>query len=323
MSAILILRHLQVENANAIASHTWGFPAISNFLGFAHALSRKTEPELGLTLSDCGVVCHRHQVQAYQPGGWGDWVFALSRNPLTKESKTAAFVEEGRMHLDISLIIRVEGRISSDDNHRKALAAQLAQMALTLRLAGGTLCDLGRAELHIMPYSEEDEKEFTRKLMRSLLPGFALVSQADILADHIHDQQRKDPNTEALDAWLDFAALKYQAEQPDEDAANDAPIEWSRIPKPASGWLVPITIGYRAISELYEPGTVARARDASTPFRFVESVYSLGQWLSPHRITQLDDLLWRYDADPVNGWYLCINSYRPLEIDNSFDFNSY
>lgn len=319
MSAVLILRHLKIENTNAIAGHTWGFPAISNFLGFVHALSRRAEPELRLTLSDCGVVCHRHQIQAYQPGGWGDWVFALSRNPLTKESKTAAFVEEGRMHLDISLIIRVEGQVSSDKDRREALAAQLTQMVFTLRLAGGTICDLGCAELYTMSYNEEDEKKFIRKLMRSLLPGFALVSRADTLADHLYDRQRQDPNAEPLDAWLDFAALKYRAEQPDADAADDTPIEWSRIPKPASGWLAPITIGYRAISRLYDPGTVARARDAGTPFRFVEAVYSLGQWLSPHRITQLDDLLWRYESDPANGWYLCTNSYRPSEHDNSFD----
>lgn len=319
MSSLLVLCHLKVENANAIAGHTWGFPAISNFLGFTHALSRKAEPALELTLSDCGVVCHRSQVQAYQPSGWGDWVFALSRNPLTRESKTAAFVEEGRMHLDISLIIRVEGRILSDEDHRKVLAAQLARMALTLRLAGGTLCSLDRADLHLVPPGEEEELAFTRKLMRSLLPGFALVSRADTLADHLYDQQQQDPNTEALDAWLDFAALKFRSEQPDEDAADNAPVEWKRVPKSASGWIVPITIGYRAISALYEPGAVARARDANTPFRFVETAYSLGQWLSPHRITQLDELLWRYEPDPANGWYLCTNAYRPSEPDYSFD----
>jgi CRISPR-associated protein Csy2 len=181
---------------------------------------------------------------------------------------------------------------------------------------------LNRAELHIIPYDEEGEEKFTRKLMRSLLPGFALVSRADTLADHIYNQQQQDPNVEALDAWLDFAALKYQAKQPDKNAADNAPVEWNHIPKPASGWIVPITIGYRAISELYEPGTVARARDASTPFRFVESVYSLGQWLSSHRITKLDNLLWRYEDDPANGWYLCTNSYRPLELDHSFDLKS-
>lgn len=313
MSAILILRHLNVENANAIAGHTWGFPAISNFLGFVHALSRKTKPELELTLNGCGVICHRSQVQAYQPSGWGDWVFALSRNPLTKESKTAAFVEEGRMHLDISLVVRVEGRIISGEEHRATLQNQVAQMIQTLRLAGGTIRDLASVELHSIPYDEEDEKKFTRKLMRSLLPGFALVSRAETLADHLGDLQQQNPQAEPLDAWLDFAALKYQATEPNESKADNTPVEWSPIPKPANGWLVPITIGYRGISELYEPGAVARTRDIHTPFRFVESVYSLGQWLSPRRITQLDKLLWHYQADSDTGWYLCTNHWQPEE----------
>lgn len=323
MSAVLLLRHLKVENANAIAGHTWGFPAISNFLGFTHALSRKTEPELGLTLSGCGVVCHRSQVQAYRTGGWGDWVFALSRNPLTKESKTAAFVEEGRMHLDISLIIRVEGRILSGDDHLTELQNQLAQMIKTLRLAGGTIRDLSSVELHSIPYNEEAETKLTCKLMRSLLPGFALVSRAGTLAEHLGNLQQQNPQTEPLEAWLDFAALKYKAAEPNkfsEDLANDAPAEWVRVPKPASGWLVPITIGYRAISELYEPGTVARTRDTHTPFRFVESVYSVGQWLSPHRIVRWEDLLWHYQADPDTGGYLCANHWQPEEeVETSFD----
>ncbi|KFI21589.1 type I-F CRISPR-associated protein Csy2 [Nitrosococcus oceani] len=313
MSAILILRHLKVENANAIAGHTWGFPAISNFLGFVHALSRKTKPELGLTLNGCGVICHRSQVQAYQPGGWGDWVFALSRNPLTKESKTAAFVEEGRMHLDISLVIPVEGRIVSGEDHAAELQNKLAHIVQTLRLAGGTIRDLARVELHSIPYDEEDQIKLTRKLMRSLLPGFALVSRAETLADHLDDLQRQNPQAEPLDAWLDFAALKYQATAPNESKADNTPVEWKSVPKPANGWLVPITIGYRAISELYEPGTVARTRDIRTPFRFVEAVYSLGQWLSPHRITRWEDLLWHYQADPDSGWYLCANQWQPEE----------
>lgn len=324
MSAVLLLRHLKVENANAITGHTWGFPAISNFLGFTHALSRKTESGLGLTLSGCGVVCHRSQVQVYRPNRWGDWVFALSRNPLTKDSKTAAFVEEGRMHLDISLIIRVEGRILSGDDHRAELQNQLAQMIETLRVAGGTIRSLGNVELYSIPYDEEAERKFTRKLMRRLLPGFALVSRAETLADYLGDLQRRNPQTEPLDAWLDFSALKYKAAEHNEfseDNASDAPAEWVRVSKPASGWLVPITIGYRAISELYEPGLVARTRDTNTPFRFVESVYSVGQWLSPHRIVRWEDLLWHYQANPDTGWYLCANHWQPEEeVEASFDF---
>jgi CRISPR-associated protein Csy2 len=319
MSDVLILRHLKVEGANAIAGQTWGFPAISNFLGFVHALSRKAEPELGLKLEGCGVICHSSQVQAYQPKGWGDWVFSLSRNPLTKEAKTAAFVEEGRMLMDVSLVIPVKGRIRSGYEHRRELAAQLSLWAQTQRLAGGTIRELGSVELQTLSDDEAEASRSTRKLFRSLLPGFALVSRAETLTDHLSDLRQSNPRAEAIDAWLDFAALKYQAERSEEETADDdAPVAWQRIPKPASGWIVPITIGYRGISELHEPGTVARTRDGKTAFRFVESVYSIGQWLSPHRVTLLDDLIWHYDADPDAGWYLCTNNWQPpLEESDS------
>lgn len=48
MSSLILLRRLRVENANAIAGVTWGFPAITHFLGFTHALSRKLTQSHGL-----------------------------------------------------------------------------------------------------------------------------------------------------------------------------------------------------------------------------------------------------------------------------------
>ncbi|MFT5721476.1 MAG: CRISPR-associated protein Csy2 [Motiliproteus sp.] len=329
MSDVLILRHLKVEGANAIAGQTWGFPAISNFLGFVHALSRKAEPELGLTLEGCGVICHSHQPLSYKTESWGDQTFSLTRNPhftrkqatkFVKEGTPPPFVEEGRMLMDVSLVIPVEGRIRSGDDHRRELAAQLSLWVQMQRLAGGTIRELGSVELQTIPDDEAEASRTTRKLLRSLLPGFALVSRAETLTDHLSDLRQSNPQTEAIDAWLDFAALKYQAEQPEEETAADVPVAWQRIPKPASGWIVPITIGYRGISELHEPGTVTRTRDGKTAFRFVESVYSIGQWLSPHRVTLLDDLVWHYDADPDAGWYLCTNNWQPPLEDSDSPF---
>src|SRR5687767_14223913 len=103
MKALLTIRNICVDNANAIAGLTYGFPAVSHFLGFTHALSRKLTRKLGVALGGCAVVCHSHKVQAYQPSGWGDYVFALTRNPLTKEGDTAPFNEEGRMHMEVTL----------------------------------------------------------------------------------------------------------------------------------------------------------------------------------------------------------------------------
>lgn len=87
MKSLLILKHVQVQNANAIAGLTWGFPGITNFLGFTHALSRYAEKIQGVRFDGCAVVCHSHQVQAHQPTPYGEYVFALTRNPLTKEGK--------------------------------------------------------------------------------------------------------------------------------------------------------------------------------------------------------------------------------------------
>ena len=113
MSHVIVLRHLQVENANAVAGLTYGFPAISHFLGYVHALSRKLQASHGLTLGGCGVICHRRQIHAHSSGR--DYQFALTRNPLTKEAKTAAFNEEGRMHMTVSLVIECAGEIANGD----------------------------------------------------------------------------------------------------------------------------------------------------------------------------------------------------------------
>src|SRR5690554_6212642 len=108
MKSLLSIKNIKVENANAIAGLTYGFPAVSNFLGFTHALSRALNKKLGLSLGGCAIICHQHRVQAYQPAGWGDYVFALTRNPLTKEGNTQPFNEEGRMHMEVSLLIECD-----------------------------------------------------------------------------------------------------------------------------------------------------------------------------------------------------------------------
>lgn len=310
MDALLILRNIRVENANAIAGLTWGFPAISNFLGFVHAISRKLPADLELKLEGCGVICHNRQIQSYQPRGWGDHVFALTRNPLTREEKSPAFNEEGRMHMTVSLLIPVAGMLD-DRCESKDLKQLIEQLALSQRLAGGTIISIGAVEMLEPPEDYEGLQLFERKQLRKLLPGFALVQRSDLLAEHTRQCIKHNPDSEPLDAWLDFSAIKFQAERPDGTVDEQTQAEWRYVPKPGGGWLVPMATGYRGISDLYEPGHVARSRDSTTPYRFVESVYSVGEWLSPHRVTDLKQLIWSYHAEAETGWYLCRNSYKP------------
>ncbi|PHR25926.1 MAG: type I-F CRISPR-associated protein Csy2 [Desulfotalea sp.] len=308
---LLVLRHLQVENANAISGMTWGFPAISNFLGFVHAVTRQLPKEWKVELVGCGVVCHGREVQAYQPRGWGDYVFALTRNPLTKKAELPSFVEEGRMHMTVSLLIPFKGPLDVLQESIEVEDAEeyIKKMILHKRLAGGTITHVDEVKLHAFPKDSEGRKIFTQNTIRTLLPGRALVQRSAILAEHLRVCRGRDETAEAVDAWLDFVALKYQVVQAKAGGSRNSKVQWNPVAKPGQGCLVPINIGYRGISDLYQPGVVDRTRDGVTPFRFVESVYSVGEWISPHRAKSIDQLIWRYCVEQDTGWYLCKNTF--------------
>lgn len=306
---ILILNHIKVENANAVAGVTWGFPAVTGFLGFVHALSRRLPAQSGLELTGCGIICHSNQVHAYQPGGRGDHAFALTRNPLTREAKSPSFTEEGRMHMDVSLVIPIKGDLEEIEDVED-FPQRIKELAVSQRLAGGTITDIKSVIIEEPPENRTDLQKYCRRWFHRLLPGFTLIQRSDLLSAHLKQTGEKNPDAEDLDAWLDFASLKYKAEvsKTHNNQGGAEKSNWLRLPKPAAGWLVVLPIGFRGISELYPPGELAGTRDNTTPFRFVESAYSVGEWLSPHRLKTFDQMIWKYSTQPESGWYLCKNN---------------
>ena len=54
--SLFIIKNMHIEGANAIAGFTYGFPAITQFLGFVLALSRKDEPQHVLSVGGCPVM---------------------------------------------------------------------------------------------------------------------------------------------------------------------------------------------------------------------------------------------------------------------------
>ena len=89
MSQYLLINRIQVQNANAVAGFTWGFPAITHFLGFVHNLQRKIsqhETYQDFSLSGCAVIAHQHHVHSYKKTNEkgnkvGDFLFSQSKNP--------------------------------------------------------------------------------------------------------------------------------------------------------------------------------------------------------------------------------------------------
>ena len=311
ISGFILLPRMRVQNANAISGPlSWGFPSPTAFTGFVHALERKLASQLAEGLSGVGIICHHFEPQVSQPAGRRHRVFCLSRNPVGKDGGAPATIEEGRAHMEISLLIGVRDYFS--ENEGQYLAEDLQQIAYGMRLAGGSpLYRSGtrhEASWHPIAGNLEDDNAAFRKLRRRLLPGFALVQRDDLLKSHLAEMRKTASASTALDALLDLSRLNFDPIiTPASEPGKAEAVEWQIRKKP--GWLVPLPIGYAGISDLYPPGTVANTRDENTPFRFVESLYSLGEWVSPHRIQCFEQLLWTQEADAEKGIYRCHNRH--------------
>lgn len=303
--ALLILPRLAIQNANCISSPlTWGFPSIAAVLGFVHALQRSCNtkyPTLSFTAT--AIVCHQFDPLVFLPPGTRDMVFRLTRNPIDKTGKTASFSEEGRAHMTVSLLLQVQDAQYYELNEQQALhmAAEILEIAYTHRFAGGSIFppkhDKNRP--NILDWSFDGTT--LKKALRQLLPGFLLIGREDLLAEQIDTMQSTQTDVTALDALMEIAAFRSEPETQDSNTEN---VEWIVAKRP--GWIVPIPVGYRSISPLHQPETVTNARDNSTPFAFTECIYSVGQWISPHRINENSRIFWQYRHDSEKGIYQCI-----------------
>lgn len=289
------------------------------FLGLMWALERQTQA-LGLDLqfNAVSVVTHDYNEQVHSSGYISS--FRLTRNPMGKDGKPSAIVEEGRIHMDISLVFAVRSRELQDPSKAQEIAIQVNEVVSRMRVAGGTVMprtDFLRGRTpYIEAFTGDKEAQsllFNRLKMR-LLPGFVLVERNDLLAQRLADLQKAQLEANQLDAWLSLSRINWTW-QPGEDGAG----KWEHDRK---GWLVPIPLGYGALTRVQKPGSVANARDSTTPFCFVESVYGIGQWLSPHRLQSPAQMLWYADSQPEEGLYRCRNDYSPEETPEfEYDFD--
>ena len=285
---LLILPHIKIHNANALSSpFTIGFPAMTAWLGFTHALERKLN-QAGLNdllLHSAAVVSHQCDVQTHK--GDGDFVHSIigTGNPLDKDGSRSAFIEEARCHLDVSLIIEYKG--NEVQTEQQGFIERLQQIIASMKVAGGDVLSLQKPFIKLV--NENDEQETTR-LMCQLMPGYVLIERRDLMVEAM--QQGAD----ALDALLSYLTVNHSCEQVENDT-----VVWQSQRK-AAGWIVPIATGFQGISPL---GQAKNQRDSSVPHRFAESVVTLGEFVMAHKIKHIDDVLWQYSPDLENDLYLC------------------
>ena len=328
MSQYLVLSRIDIQNANAIAGLTWGFPAITQFLGFSHALNRKLSQvyngHYDIHLSGCAVICHTHHSKVYQPKKHADFEFLQSKNPpvLAKHKNSSpSIIEEGKMNLSISLIIEIEKALSLSSDAIKTFEDEVKNLIHQTRIAGGSVLRVSKVK-YLSASTGEQESSLLRQVKKMTMPGFVLLDRKEYLAAHyqslLENNQDKGSKLDLIDAWLDFSAMVYKAvpHLADENTTPDesTPADWEYVPKPNSGYLVPIMSGYKAISDVYDPGEVLNTRDEKTPACFVEAVHSVGEWQSVHRISCLKQTTWRYQHE--GHWYLCQQERNDTDPDD-------
>lgn len=306
MSSYILLERIEVENANALAGMTYGFPAVTSFLGFTHALSLKFKQQFDIELTGCAIFCHDYHLNTFKE--YGITKFIQNRCPPstlsgkgTDAKSPAPIIEEAKMDMTVSLLLSCDKPLSTNSDDNKSYIKQLKQWVYSSRLSGGSIHRIKAVRIL---------NNNIKTLQQYVLPSYVLLDKSDYLKEYEQYCQENQINKNTFDRWTDFFAFKHQAHINENDE-----VIWQRIiPPNKKGWLVPLMLGFKGISELYSPEQVANLRDVRYPFRFVEAVYSLGEWKSSHRIGDMESLIWRYDCH--DEWYLASQKQENHQIDN-------
>lgn len=291
MRHFLLISHLKLHNANAMSSpYTIGFPAMTAWLGAVHALQRKLQAKAcDVALTKVAVSCHEFNLQTYK--GRGDFVHSIigTANPLDKDGSRPAFIEEARCHLEVSLLVEIEGL---NNKKREQLLELASELICSMKFASGDVLTVKNYQILDFDDDEDHDREL-KPILNKLMLGHVLIERRDLVIDSMN--QGKD----ALDAVLEYLHVTHSS-----NVDDDNKVTWTSKRK-AQGWLVPVAVGFQGISEL---GFAKNQRDANTPHRFAESVLTLGEFLMPYRIEHLDQMLWQYHFDSEKNLYLCQNA---------------
>ncbi len=288
MAIYLLLSKIQVHNANAMSSpYTVGFPSMTAWLGAVHALERQVNVEgfPNARFTGVAVASHSCNVQRYKDIKTSVYHLCATRNPLTKDGKPPSFIPEARCHLCVSILLRTQG---IDAGNSKQLEETIAFLLERMKLAGGDVESISKIEVTTVS-DESDEDE--RRLLRRLMPSYVLIERRDLM------MAEAEGGKDTLDMLLDMLAVEYESQA----GGNRLKGQGKRR---AEGWLVPIAVGFKAISDKVAAG---HQRALEYEHFFAEPIVTLGEFRMPYHFQRIDEILWDYHTDLTQGLYLCRN----------------
>lgn len=311
----LFFDRINIQAANAISSPlTYGFPAITGFLGAIHALNRKLSNDKPLSfdgvLDGVLIACHDYQLKSFRAHPYADYTFNQTRNPLKKRNsvyQSPPIIEEGKIDLTVSLLIEIKGNSDTYDwlekeENQLAFQKEMKKQLMQQRIAGGSVSPPRLPQHKHVNYFDRDVSD--NELKSKLLPAFVLMHAKQELIQLTDELQQSNPEKTGMDALIETAMLHHCPKE-----NEHGQITWhSENIKSGHGWLVPIPIGFQAIAAPFDPGILTSCRNPEYRSQYVESVYSLGKWVFPHSLGDtLENCFWRY-SHPEPPFYLVTQS---------------
>ena len=221
MSAKLIIPNLRVDQANAAGGCIEiGFPAVTGFTGFVHAVQRRLRDQgHDVAFGGVAIIVADHELLAGHPK------LPPSRADHNKGKGGASILDSAHCHMQVSLIVEIQkGEMVMRDAAAKAVVQDF--------LIGGRLCGGAIVSAPSEPAIADDDSDLAETLRRLKISGVVLLDRHDVLVAAA---------TDPLDTILDAMEMH-------QDKAGG----WHRRPGSdggSPGWLVPVTVGYELIEE--------------------------------------------------------------------------
>ena len=263
----ILIQELQVINANAMSSTiTVGVPAMTAWLGAVHALERKVRQ-----MDTLKNIRFPRMAVSY-----------LTTNLQVYRKRNSR----------VTSIIGTANPLDKDGSKASFIEEPRIHLSVSLliELLGVTgdmedqLCGTIGCELDKMKIAGGDV------LLSNEKNKPVLINRNDLLVGN-------DVQNDVLNRLIDYIAIHNHVSV---DNGTHVCIKTKKEP----GWIIPIAVGFKGISEL---GKVENQRDDTKLHCFVEPVIALGEFRMAYRFTSIDRIMWEYKYISDENLYLCVN----------------
>lgn len=314
----LLFKELDIERANALSGHfAYGTPSISGIKGAFHAISRKlmTQPltaSMKLSLRGVMVISHSYQLHASRAESFREYHFYQQKPTVSTYAEykkmdagtPPSITQKATISLKMSFVVEVVCDRAPNNKSQGILVASAARLIQQHRIAGG----------NTKPSDSGGQVQFIKldelnSLVYKIPRGSILVSAQEEFSTLI----KNNPSMSPTEVLINVCSIHQTPSLSDSGQINWLTERFAG----EYGWVVPMMVGYHGISPKFEAGTLENSRSNEVPSQYVESIYSLGKWVSPSRLIlddNLDTSFWRYDYQPEKSLYLITtNTKKPKE----------